>query len=74
MTVKMMMMMKLMIMITASIEIARVKSSQVSKHVQTVWSITYYKLPTTSTSSDTDSRRNLNTLLMMRIEKRQIAH
>ena len=41
MTVKMMMMMNLMIMMTASIEIARVKSSQVSKHVQTVWSITY---------------------------------
>ena len=41
MTVKMMMMMNLMIMMTASIEIARLKSSQVSKHVQTVWSITY---------------------------------
>ena len=41
MTVKMMMMMNLMIMMTASIEIARLKSSQVSKHMQTVWSITY---------------------------------
>ena len=41
MTVKMMMMMNLMITVTASIEIARVKSHQTSKHVQTVWSITY---------------------------------
>ena len=41
MTVKMMMMRNLMIMLTASIEIARVKSSQVSNHVQTIWSITY---------------------------------
>ena len=41
MTVKMMMIMNLVIMITASIEIARVKLSQVSKHVQTIWSITY---------------------------------
>ena len=36
-----MMMMNLMIMMTTSIEIARVKSSQASKDVQTVWSITY---------------------------------
>ena len=37
----MMMMMNLMIMVTVSIETARVKSSQASKHVQTVRSITY---------------------------------
>ena len=37
----MMMMMSLMIMMTASIEIARVKSYKASKHMQTVRSITY---------------------------------
>ena len=36
-----MMMVNLMITMTTSIEIARVKSSQGSKDVQTVWSITY---------------------------------
>ena len=43
MMVKMMMkmMMNLMIMMTVSMEIARVKSSQASKHVQTVGLITY---------------------------------
>ena len=40
MTVKMMMM-NLMIRMTTFIEISRVKSSQTSKHVQTVQSITY---------------------------------
>ena len=45
MTVKMMMMMmmmmNLMITMTVSMEIVRVKSSQASKHVQTVGLITY---------------------------------
>ena len=41
MMMMMMMMMNLMIMMTVSIETARVKSSQASKHVQTVRSITY---------------------------------
>ena len=43
MMVKMMMkmMMNMMIMMTVSMEIARVKSSQASKHVQTAGLITY---------------------------------
>ena len=36
-----MMMMNLMVTMTVSMEIARVKSSQASKHVQTVGLITY---------------------------------
>ena len=36
-----MMIMNLMIMMTASIEIVRVKSSQAPRHMQTVRSITY---------------------------------
>ena len=70
-----MMIMNLMIMMTASIEIVRVKSSQAPRHMQTVRSITYKKVPTTLTSCGVlIVKRNLNTLLTMRIEKRQIVH
>ena len=41
MMMMMMMMMNLMVTMTVSTEIARVKSSQPSKHLQTVRSITY---------------------------------
>ena len=46
-----------------------------SKHVQTAQSITYLKVPTTLTSCGVlIAKRNLNTLLTMRIENRQIVH
>ena len=41
MMIMMMMIMNLMIAMTTFIEIARVKSFQASKHVQTVQSVTY---------------------------------
>ena len=62
----MMMVMNLMITMTTSIEIARLKSSQALKHLQTVQSITYWKVHTTLASCRVlIAKRNLDTLLTM---------